>query len=183
LRAHPPLWDFVIHRSAATPAVEQLAAAGPPPYREDDDPVLECVERAMAWVGRTLVHTDEPATDHAPLAPAVEAGAGTSQDFAHLLVAVVRSWGVPARAVMGYLDRGAGGLDERATHAWAEALIPGGGWIGFDAVHARVADARYVRVASGRDHADTAPHRGTFLGAERGDVVEVRSAVIRQYQQ
>jgi transglutaminase-like putative cysteine protease len=184
LRAHPPLWDFVVHRSAATPAVEQVPTGIPTPYRDDDDPVLDCVRGAMAWVGRALVHvTEAQSADATPLAQAIEAGAGTSQDFAHLLVSVVRSWGVPARIVAGYLDPGDGGLDERATHTWAEVLVPGGGWIGFDAVHERVADARYVRVATGRDHADTAPRRGTFLGAERGNVVEVRSAIMRQYQQ
>ncbi len=90
---------------------------------------------------------------------------------------------MPARTVTGYLDPSDGAVDDRSSHAWAEVLVPDAGWLGFDAVHGRLADARYVRVAAGRDHGDVAPQRGTFLGAGRGDAAEVRSAVMRQYQQ
>lgn len=183
LHAHPPLWDFVLHRSPATPTVEQLATTVTPPWRDDDTAVAECMDGAMAWVGRVLPHVaDAPAAPS--LAQAIRAGAGTSRDVAHLLATVVRSWGVPARVVTGYVAGEDGVvLDERAAHEWTDVLVPGAGWVGYDAAHARVADARYVRVATGRDHADVAPQRGTFLGADGERAIEMRAAIVRQYQQ
>jgi transglutaminase-like putative cysteine protease len=61
-------------------------------------------------------------------------------------------------------------------------LIPGAGWRGFDATHGLVADALYVPVAVGRDSLDAAPIRGTFKGAESGEVPAVRLRVARQEQ-
>ncbi len=111
-------------------------------------------------------------------------GAGVCQDFAHLLIAVVRGWGVPARYVMGYVDPGYAedGTSEAAaaTHAWAEVLVPGAGWRGFDPVHGLVANDTYVPVAIGRDHADAAPQRGTFKGEDPGSVPTVTLHVVPQ---
>ena len=102
--------------------------------------------------------------------------AGVCQDFAHLLVAIVRGWGVPARYVMGYVALDAATRPEPpegATHAWAEVLVPGAGWRGFDAVHQLVANDRYIAVALGRDYKDAAPQRGTFQGEHPGTPPEV----------
>ena len=84
----------------------------------------------------------------------VKQGKGVCQDFAHLLISLVRSWGLPARYVMGYAEDGV------SSHAWAEVLIPGAGWRGFDATNRLVANDHYVRVAVGRDYLDAALQRG-----------------------
>jgi transglutaminase-like putative cysteine protease len=190
LRAHPPLWDFVVHRSDQTPELSRLFPRGggdlEAPVRNAGTTVLEAVDAVMTWARAVLDHAPGGRTSDAPLATAVAAGAGDCQDFAHLVVTVVRSWGIPARYVSGYLDPGhstIAGPDDPATHAWAEVLVPAAGWRGVDAVNGRLADDTYVRVAIGRDRRDVAPRRGTYHGSESREAPEVRLAITRQYQQ
>jgi transglutaminase-like putative cysteine protease len=87
---------------------------------------------------------------HSPLETVLAARAGVCQDFAHLLIALVRSWGFPARYVMGYLDPGYIQSPDikPTTHAWAEVLIPGAGWRGFDATR-QLQRRRGERAATG----------------------------------
>jgi transglutaminase-like putative cysteine protease len=190
LRAHPPLWDFVVHRSEQTPDLSRLCPHGggdlEAPVRRAGTTVLETVDAVMTWARALLDDAPDGRTSDAPLATAVAAGAGDCQDFAHLVITVARSWGVPARYVSGYLDPGhstIAGSDDPATHAWAEVLVPGAGWRGVDAVNGRLADDTYVRVAIGRDRRDVAPRRGTYHGSESREAPEVRLAITRQYQQ
>jgi transglutaminase-like putative cysteine protease len=88
------------------------------------------------------------------------------QDYAHIMTAVARVWGVPCRYVSGYLyhkgsrDRSAA----NATHAWVEAYLPSLGWVGFDPTNNIMAGERHVRAAVGRDYADVPPTRGTYKG-------------------
>ena len=98
---------------------------------------------------------------------------GVCQDFAHLFIAVARSMGLPARYVSGYIHSGVGRVGEGASHAWAEVLVPGTGWVGYDPTNPVRALERHLRVAVGRDYQDVAPTRGTYLGAAREDM-EVR---------
>jgi transglutaminase-like putative cysteine protease len=185
LRAHPWLWDFVVHRSEQTPELSRLGDLEAP-VRRAGTTVLEAVDAVMIWARAVLDHAPHGRTSDAPLAAAVAAGAGDCQDFAHLVVTVVRSWGVPARYVSGYVDPGhstIAGSDDPATHAWAEVLVPGSGWRGVDAVNGRLGDDTYVRVAIGRDRSDVAPRRGTYHGSESREAPEVRLAITRQYQQ
>jgi len=96
--------------------------------------------------------------------------AGVCQDFAHLLIAAARAMGVPARYVSGYIhDPGQTG-HQVASHAWAEAWVPGRGWIGFDATHPVRATEHHVRLAVGRDYTDAAPTRGVYVGSATGSM-------------
>lgn len=95
---------------------------------------------------------------------ALTRGIGVCQDHAHIFIACARSVGLPARYVSGYLmmdDR----IEQTATHAWAEAHLPGLGWVGFDAANDVCPDARYVRIATGLDYRDAAPISGLVHGA------------------
>lgn len=108
----------------------------------------------------------------------LETGHGVCQDYAHVMIAIARSWGIPTRYVSGYLYvTGADGEQTQgaSTHAWAECLLPGLGWIGFDPTNRTLADRRYVRVAVGRDYRDVSPTRGVFRGGgESRLTVQVR---------
>ena len=88
---------------------------------------------------------------------------------------------------MGYVERGRRAprkrRSEQATHAWAEVLIPGAGWRGFDATAGLVANDTYVPVAVGRDSRDAAPLRGTFKGDEGGASPQVSVRVAAQAEQ
>lgn len=93
--------------------------------------------------------------------------AGVCQDFAHLAAGCLRSVGLPARYVSGYLEtqpppgkpklRGAD-----ATHAWVSVQVPGGGWLDLDPTNDCAADSRYIVTAWGRDYRDVAPLRGVI---------------------
>ncbi len=106
-------------------------------------------------------------------AEALALGTGVCQDLAHIFIAASRGAGVPARYVVGYLhdpevDQAdqASSTKRRAeeTHAWAEAHVPGLGWVGFDPVHKRCPTDAYARLTSGLDADDAAPVRGNVVG-------------------
>ena len=102
-----------------------------------------------------------------PIDLALEAGSGVCQDFAHIMLAICRSWGLPARYVSGYLftDRDAGDRsDPDATHAWIEVFLPSLRWVGFDPTNNCLTGERHVAVAVGRDYADVTPSRGVYKG-------------------
>jgi transglutaminase-like putative cysteine protease len=113
---------------------------------------------------RERLRFDVDATD--PGTSATEAfaiGHGVCQDFAHIFIAAVRHLGVPARYVSGYLCR-SDYIEQQAGHAWAEALIPDLGWVGFDPANDISPTDAYVRVAIGLDYLGAAPVRGVRYG-------------------
>lgn len=119
-------------------------------------------------------HTDAASTAESVLA----AGHGVCQDHAHVFIGAARALGVPARYVSGYLmmdDR----VDQEASHAWAEAHVEGLGWVGFDISNRISPDARYVRVATGRDYRAAAPVTGIHYGGH-DEAMHVKLAVQQQ---
>jgi transglutaminase-like putative cysteine protease len=103
----------------------------------------------------------------------LKAQAGVCQDFAHLAIALLRRVGVPTRYVSGYLYRD--DVPELETHAWAEAFVPGVGWIAFDPTHGELVSERHVTIAVGRSYADVPPNRGVY----RGDAKESIEVSVR----
>ena len=103
-----------------------------------------------------------------PIDEALQAGRGVCQDFAHIMLAICRGWGLPARYVSGYLytESAEGGFrsDPDATHAWVEVFLPTLRWVGFDPTNNTPAGERHVTVAIGRDYDDVPPSRGVFKG-------------------
>lgn len=100
-------------------------------------------------------------------------GAGVCQDFAHILLALVRMHGIPGRYVSGYLvplRASAPGvtveevIGGQASHAWVEVFIPEAGWFGLDSTLGAPVGLQHVRVAYGRDYGDVAPIRGVYRG-------------------
>ena len=94
---------------------------------------------------------------------------GVCQDFAHLQISCLRSLGLPARYVSGYLltDPPPGqprmiGAD--ASHAWLSVFVPGHGWLDFDPTNNQIPGQRHITLAWGRDYGDVCPIQGTFLG-------------------
>jgi transglutaminase-like putative cysteine protease len=91
--------------------------------------------------------------------------AGVCQDFAHMLLVMLRISGMPARYVSGYIcpkDEGVRG--EGATHAWVETYIPEYGWMGLDPTNNCIVTDGHVRLAVGRSFSDCTPVKGTFKG-------------------
>jgi len=110
---------------------------------------------------------------HSSITDSLSIQAGVCQDFAHLLLGIVRMRGLPARYVSGYLVPGpASAADAKqeeviggqASHAWAEVFIPETGWRAFDPTLGHPVGLRHIRVAYGRDYGDVAPVRGVYKG-------------------
>ncbi|HEY6290365.1 MAG TPA: transglutaminase family protein [Terriglobia bacterium] len=110
---------------------------------------------------------------HSSITDSIQIGAGVCQDFAHLLLGLVRGRGLPGRYVSGYLTpsgtaEASSSVEEviggQASHAWAEVYAPGSGWMGLDPTLGEPVGARHVRVAYGRDYGDVAPVRGVYKG-------------------
>jgi transglutaminase-like putative cysteine protease len=92
--------------------------------------------------------------------------AGVCQDFAHILLVMLRMVGVPARYVSGYICPKNHELrGEGATHAWAEVCVPFYGWMGLDPTNNCIASDRHVRLAIGRNFSDCTPVKGTYKGS------------------
>ncbi len=128
---------------------------------------LKLVLHANTEIYNAFAYTPQSTKVDSPIDVALESKEGVCQDFAHVMLAVLRPFGIPARYVSGYLyhgeecqDRSAAG----ATHAWIEAWLPELGWIGFDPTNNLVTGDRHIRVATGRDYADVPPTRGVFKG-------------------
>jgi len=118
-----------------------------------------------------------------PIDLAIAEGRGVCQDFAHIMIAICRHWGVPARYVSGYLFRdrsdGHDRSDPDASHAWVEVFLPSLRWVGFDPTNDIAAGERHVCVAIGRDYGDVPPSRGVFKGETESQLavgVSVRRA-------
>jgi transglutaminase-like putative cysteine protease len=104
-----------------------------------------------------------------PLAAVWKTRKGVCQDFAHIMLSVLRTSGLPARYVCGYIETDPPKGSRRlvgavATHAWVEALVPGMEWVALDPTNNQWCGERHVAVSFGRDFADAAPLRGTFKG-------------------
>jgi transglutaminase-like putative cysteine protease len=104
-----------------------------------------------------------------PTTTAAEAFAikrGVCQDLTHIFIAAARSLGIPARYVGGYFRRSDGVTQQDAGHAWAEAYVPGLGWVAFDTANGICATDAHVRVAVGLDYLGAAPVRGMRYGGD-----------------
>lgn len=171
-----PMWQFVEQTDLTRtgPKVRSLLAALP-----DEASMLDSLHNLSALI-RARVEYSSGHTDAATTAEGVlAAGRGVCQDHAHVFIGGARAMGIPARYVSGYLmmdDR----IEQDAGHAWAEAHVEGLGWVGFDISNGISPDARYVRVATGRDYSDAAPITGIRYGA-RDEAMHVKLAVEQQH--
>ena len=124
-------------------------------------PGLQAAERICEIVHRSLAYRKGATTVETTAAAAFAIGSGVCQDHAHVMIAMCRAVGIPARYVSGHM------LGEGATHAWVEVLLPDAGGavvVPFDPCHGRRPGAKYVTIAVGRDYRDVAPTAGTYRG-------------------
>jgi transglutaminase-like putative cysteine protease len=152
--------DFLQFRSPVLDAAGVGALAG----RFQGGDVERRLEDLVLHVNREFEYQPDTTTVYTAVDEVLRRRAGVCQDFAHLFIAVARCMGLPARYVSGYIHSGVGHVGEGASHAWAEVLVPGVGWVGYDPTNPVRALERHLRVAIGRDYRDVAPTRGTYLG-------------------
>lgn len=132
-------------------------------------PLLAGVDRLMRRIHREFIYDPEATGISTPVTDVLVRRRGVCQDFAHLMLSCLRSLGLAARYVSGYIltHPPAGkarlvGAD--ATHAWVSVYCPGAGWVDFDPTNAHIPTREHVTLAWGRDFADISPLRGVILG-------------------
>ncbi|WP_320194870.1 transglutaminase family protein [Agrobacterium rosae] len=143
------------------------------------DTPLERLHELMALIHLEVEYETGSTGTETTAEEALEAGKGVCQDHTHIFISAARHMGLPARYVSGYLMM-EDVAEQIATHAWAEAHVPGLGWVGFDAANKLCPDERYVRIASGLSYRDCAPVSGMRVGLS-GESLTV-SVTVQQSQ-
>jgi transglutaminase-like putative cysteine protease len=132
-------------------------------------PLLFAVHELMRRIFTEFVYDPEFTTIATPLLEVFEHRRGVCQDFAHFAIACLRSLGLSARYVSGYLEtlplQGQSQLiGAAASHAWVSVYCPELGWIDFDPTNNLMPADRHIVVAWGRDYSDVTPLKGTIIG-------------------
>lgn len=132
-------------------------------------PILACAEALMHKLHRELTYAPGVTGVDTPLLAVLETRRGVCQDFAHLMIACLRSQGLAARYVSGYLRTLAPGDRERltgsdASHAWVSVHAPPFGWVDLDPTNGLRVDIDHITLAWGRDFSDVSPLRGVIFG-------------------
>jgi len=132
-------------------------------------PVVEVVQDLMGRIYNDFTYDPSFTTIATPLSEVLAHRRGVCQDFAHLAIACLRSFGIATRYVSGYVETipAAGkprlvGAD--ASHAWFAVYIPGGGWLDFDPTNNKLPEDQHITLAWGRDFADVTPLKGIAFG-------------------
>ena len=150
-----------------TPPSPELAAYAQPSFAAGR-PILEAVLDLTARVHRNFVYDPRATTVATPLNEVFAKRRGVCQDFAHLEIACLRSLGLAARYVSGYLATNPAGqrrlLGADATHAWVSVYCPRSGWVDVDPTNDLVPFDKHLLLAWGRDFDDVSPIKGVILG-------------------
>lgn len=140
-------------------------------FRENEAIGAACLQ-LNHWIHQHFTYKPGATDIFTPLPEVLEHRKGVCQDFAHLMLAILRANKLPARYVSGYIEAFDPDDSENklvgaaASHAWVEILLPGGAWWGLDPTNDQVVGERHVKVAVGRDFDDVSPMRGTYKGAQ-----------------
>ncbi len=165
-------YDFVAP-SAFVPYLPELREILESTEAASDGTVKGFAQDASDYIHNNFAYVKGATHVHSSVEDSLALKAGVCQDFAHLLLGVVRMRGVPARYVSGYLVPGTAGASDakqedviggQASHAWAEVYVPGSGWLGLDPTLGKPVGLRHIRVAYGRDYGDVPPVRGVYKG-------------------
>jgi len=164
--------DFVVP-TGYVPHVAKLDELIATACQNCDGSVSGFVQAASDLIHRRFEYVKGATHVNSSIEDSLSVGAGVCQDFAHLLLGVVRKRGLPGRYVSGYLVPGSAASPDAklqeviggyASHAWAEVYLPGSGWVGLDPTLGKPLGLQHVRVAYGRDYGDVAPVRGVYKG-------------------
>jgi transglutaminase-like putative cysteine protease len=163
-------WEMLLPSHFARPTRRLSDLASELNLRRRDDPLTLLKGLNTALYDRFTYMPESTRVD-SPIDDALQARRGVCQDFAHIMIALVRGLRIPCRYVSGYLfHRDHYRSTRDATHAWVEALLPGLGWIGFDPTNNLLAGEQHIRVAIGRDYADVPPTRGIYKGDAKNEL-------------
>jgi transglutaminase-like putative cysteine protease len=142
------------------PAYAAYAASAFTPKRPIGEAVFELCHRIY-----TEFRYDPRATTvSTPVDEVLKTRRGVCQDFAHFMIACLRSLGLPARYISGYLRSGKDTVGHEASHAWCSVYCLELGWLDFDPTNDLMPRDNHVIIAHGRDYSDVAPVNGVAIG-------------------
>ncbi len=192
LQFHVPYIDFLKPEHFA--ALQDLIQASGANMDKDKTP-LEAAMQLNAYVYNNFKYIKGITSVETTLDEVWELKAGVCQDFAHILLLMLRVMHIPARYVSGYICPNKNGMrGEGATHAWVEAYIPFYGWLGLDPTNNCLVSDLHVRLAVGRNFSDCSPVKGTYKGVsehklevgvsvsyESGRTVDEQATILRPH--
>jgi transglutaminase-like putative cysteine protease len=176
-RAVPGKWGPVVDLdieeyrvpSPMAPVLDEALEYGRVSF-SDGRPWLDAMLDLTTRIRRDFVYDPKATTVTTKVAEVLALRRGVCQDFAHLMISCLRSLGLPARYVSGYiLNSPAPGaprvMGADASHAWVAGHCPAHGWIAFDPTNGKLADLEFITLGWGREFSDVTPLRGVVLGA------------------
>ncbi|TNC83142.1 MAG: transglutaminase [Oleiphilus sp.] len=145
-------------------------------------PLMEATRDLMQRIFTEFKYDPSFTTISTPLQDVLQHRKGVCQDFSHLALASLRSLGLPARYVSGYIETIPPEGEEKmqgsdASHAWFSVYSPNNGWVEFDPTNNLVPDDQHISLAQGRDFADVTPLKGVIFGGGKHELdvaVDVR---------
>lgn len=132
-------------------------------------PILDAVRDLMKRIYREFTYDPAFTTIVTPLEDVLRYRRGVCQDFAHLMIGCIRSMGLAARYVSGYLETLPPPGQEKlqgsdASHAWLSVYVPTLGWTDFDPTNYQIPTLQHITTAWGRDYSDVTPLKGIIFG-------------------
>ena len=171
LNANEFIWE-----SPFVPRLGELADFVKPILRPNR-PLMEAALDLMQTIHREFEYKPESTSIETPLSQVLASRKGVCQDFSHVMIGALRSQGLAARYVSGYLRGDADLQGAQASHAWVSVFIPNLGWVDFDPTNNLVPSSGHLTIAYGRDFGDVTPVKGiTIGGGEHTLEVDVRVA-------
>lgn len=163
-------FEFVFDSPFVAQAAE-LAAYAKPSF-ERGRPLLASVDELSHRIHTEFTYKPASTSIDTPLLETLRFKRGVCQDFSHVMIGALRSLGLAARYVSGYLRSGVDQVGSEASHAWVGVFVPELGWVDFDPTNDVRPNLNHVTLAWGRDYADVAPMKGIALGGGK-QLVEV----------
>jgi transglutaminase-like putative cysteine protease len=166
--------------AGGSPELADYAAPSFPPGR----PLVEAVHDLMQRVHTEFAYHPGYTSVSTPLSEVLDSRRGVCQDFAHLAIACLRSLGLAARYVSGYLEtipspgkEKLRGADD--SHAWFSVFLPEAGWMDFDPTNNQIPQYQHITTAWGRDFGDVTPLKGVVYGGDPAHRLQVAVDVER----
>ncbi len=133
-----------------------------------DKPIIEIAQKCNQYIYENFTYTKGITNIETTVDEILAMKKGVCQDFAHVLLQLLRTVGIPSRYVSGYICPNESGLrGEGATHAWVEIYTPTQGWLGLDPTNNIWTMDNHIRLSVGKNFYDCTPVKGTFKGLER----------------
>jgi len=170
--AETDYWEMLLPSQFAAPTVLLEKLAGELNLKRREKP-LALLQELNTRLYELFEYVPNSTKVDSPIDDALEARQGVCQDFAHIMISLVRQLKIPCRYISGYLyhqDKAHDRSPAGATHAWVEAYLGDLGWVAFDPTNNLLGCERHIRVALGRDYADVPPTRGVYKGEAESEL-------------